>query len=59
MRCKTTYGGEAKGVNLNTQRGHILLLKLASQVTLDKGGLKQVSRQYRCHLKPKYGKGRG
>lgn len=46
-RCqKTTYGGEAKGVDLNTQRGHVLLLELASQMTLDEGGLNQVSHRY-------------
>lgn len=34
-----TYGGEAKRVNLDTEGGHVLLLELASQVTLDEGGL--------------------
>lgn len=34
-----THGGEAQGVNLDTKGGHVLLLKLASQVTLDKSGL--------------------
>lgn len=60
VRCKTTYGGEAKGVDLNTQRGHVLLLELASQVALDEGGLNQVSHRYNQYiypLKPKYGRG--
>lgn len=34
-----THGGEAKGVNLDTEGGHVLLLEFTSQVTLDKGGL--------------------
>jgi hypothetical protein len=34
-----TYGGEAQGVNLDTEGGHVLLLKLTSQVALDEGGL--------------------
>jgi hypothetical protein len=36
-----TYGGEAERVNLDTEGGHVLLLELASQVTLDEGGLDQ------------------
>lgn len=35
----TEVGGEAKRVNLDTEGGHVLLLELTSQVTLDKGGL--------------------
>lgn len=34
-----THGGEAQRVNLDTEGGHVLLLELASQVTLDEGGL--------------------
>jgi hypothetical protein len=34
-----TYSGEAERVNLHTQRGDILLLKLAGQMALDEGGL--------------------
>jgi hypothetical protein len=34
-----TYGGEAKWVNLDSEGGHVLLLKFTSQVTLDEGGL--------------------
>lgn len=34
-----TNGGEAQGVNLDSQGGHVLLLELASQMTLDEGGL--------------------
>jgi hypothetical protein len=37
--ARATYGGEAERVNLNAQRGHVLLLELASQVALDEGGL--------------------
>ena len=37
-RC-LTYCAEAKGVNLDTKGGHVLLLELASQVALDEGGL--------------------
>lgn len=33
------YGGEAERVNLDTESGNVLLLKLASQVALDEGGL--------------------
>lgn len=35
----TEVGGEAKRVNLDTEGGHVLLLKFTSQVTLDEGGL--------------------
>ena len=34
-----TYGAEAEGVHLDTERGHVLLLELARQVALDEGGL--------------------
>lgn len=34
-----TYCGEAKGVNLDTESGHVLLLEFTSQVALDEGGL--------------------
>lgn len=33
------YGAEAERVNLDTEGGHVFLLELASQVTLDEGGL--------------------
>lgn len=36
-----TDGGEAKRVDFDTEGGHILLLELASQVTLDEGGLRR------------------
>lgn len=35
----STYGGESKRVNLNTESGNVLLLEFTSQVTLDEGGL--------------------
>merc|ERR1712000_744615 len=35
----TVVGGEAKGVDFDTQGGHVLLLEFTSQVTLDEGGL--------------------
>lgn len=34
-----TYGGEAERMNLDTQGGHVLLLKFTSQVALDESGL--------------------
>lgn len=34
-----TNGSEAKRVDLDTERGHVLLLELAGQVTLDESGL--------------------
>lgn len=37
---RSTNGSEAKRVNFDTQGGHVLLLELASQVTLDEGGLR-------------------
>jgi hypothetical protein len=40
---RVTYGSEAKGVNLNTKCGHILLLEFTGQMTLDEGGLDQAS----------------
>jgi len=36
---RVTYGSEAKGVNLDTKCGHILLLEFTRQMTLDEGGL--------------------
>ena len=33
------YGGETERVDLDTERGNVLLLELTSQVTLDEGGL--------------------
>jgi len=37
------YVGRKNVLDLNTQGGYVLLLKLSSQVTLDEGGLKRVS----------------
>jgi len=34
-----TYGSEAKRVDLDTERGNVLLLELSGQMTLDEGGL--------------------
>jgi hypothetical protein len=34
-----THRGEAKRVNLDTEGGHVLLLKFTSQVSLDEGSL--------------------
>lgn len=55
---KLTYGGEAKRVNLDTEGGHVLLLKLSSQVTLDKGGLSliHVSREAASFGREKVGR---
>ena len=39
QRDPSTHGSEGKRVDIDTERGHVLLLKLASQMTLDKGGL--------------------
>lgn len=39
----STNGSEAQRVNFDTQSGHVLLLELASQVTLDEGGLSIIS----------------
>jgi hypothetical protein len=39
MRGWESYGGESKRVNLDTKGGDVLLLELASQVTLDEGSL--------------------
>lgn len=33
------YGGECKRVHFDTEGGNVFLLKLASQVALDEGGL--------------------
>jgi len=41
--ARLTYGGEAERVDLDTERGHILLLELSRQVALDEGGLRGVS----------------
>jgi hypothetical protein len=41
------YGGEAKRVNLDSESGDVLLLKLASQMALDEGGLERLSSQYK------------
>lgn len=38
-----THGGETKGVNLDTEGGHVLLLKFTSQVSLDEGSLSRQS----------------
>lgn len=35
-----TNGGEAERVDFDTEGGHILLLELAGQMTLDEGGLR-------------------
>lgn len=37
--CFGTHRGETKGVNLDTEGGHVLLFKFTSQVSLDKGSL--------------------
>lgn len=39
VRRGKAYGGESERVHLNTEGGNVLLLKLASQVALDEGGL--------------------
>jgi len=39
-----TYSGEGERVHLNTESRDIFLLKLASQVALDEGGLLMVMR---------------
>jgi hypothetical protein len=36
-----TYGGEAQGVNLHSERGNVLLLKLSSQMALNERGLRR------------------
>ena len=45
-----TYSGEAKGVNLDTERRHVLLLKLSCQVTLDEGSLRRLAIDTIKHL---------
>lgn len=40
---QSTNGSEAQRVNFDTQSGHVLFLELASQVTLDEGGLSIIS----------------
>lgn len=40
-----TNGSEAQGVNFDAQSGHVLLLELASQVTLDEGGLLDIPKE--------------
>ena len=39
------YGGESKGVHFDTESCDVLLLELASKVTLDEGGLYRVGSQ--------------
>ncbi len=39
MAGPETYGAESQGMNFDTQSRDVLLLKLSSQVALDKGGL--------------------
>lgn len=38
-----TYGGETERVDLDTEGGHILLLELSGQMTLDEGSLCKLS----------------
>lgn len=46
-----TYGGEAEGMNLDTEGGHVLLFEFTRQVALDKGGLKRaLSSARQAHL---------
>jgi hypothetical protein len=45
---RETYGGEAKRVNLDTEGGHVLLLELSGQMTLDEGGLSRGKIVSRC-----------
>lgn len=49
VSLELTYGGEAKRVNLDTEGGHVLLLELSSQVTLDKGGLSLIMLVAKSH----------
>jgi hypothetical protein len=36
---RKTYGGEAKRVNLDSERRNVLLLELSGQMALDEGSL--------------------
>jgi hypothetical protein len=44
VRCKDriTYGGEAEGVNLDTEGRNVLLLELSGQMALDEGSLRMI-----------------